>query len=58
MKLDGVRVTRDMRQEIVDEMMVRLAMLLPQEYRGEYEKVTGFEKKYTQECTITLENLT
>lgn len=41
---NGARVTADMRQEIVDEMMYRLAALLPAEYRGEYsdlEKATG-----------------
>jgi 1-acyl-sn-glycerol-3-phosphate acyltransferase len=41
---NGARVTGEMRQEIVDEMMVRLAALLPEEYRGEYadlEKATG-----------------
>ncbi|MCL5611913.1 MAG: 1-acyl-sn-glycerol-3-phosphate acyltransferase [Chloroflexi bacterium] len=38
------KVTPEMRQEIVDEMMYRLATLLPEEYRGEYsdlEKATG-----------------
>lgn len=56
--LEGRRVTREMRQEIVDEMMTRLAALLPSEYRGEYEKVTNIEKKYTSECRIseTLQN--
>ncbi len=41
---NGSRVTGDLRQEIVDEMMYRLAALLPEEYRGEYsnlEKATG-----------------
>ncbi len=41
---NGVRVTPEMRQEIVDEMMYRLAELLPEGYRGEYsdlEKATG-----------------
>jgi 1-acyl-sn-glycerol-3-phosphate acyltransferase len=38
------RVTRETRQEMVDEMMYRLAALLPQYYRGAYadlEKATG-----------------
>lgn len=52
LKLEGTRVTREMRQEIVDEMMLRLARLLPPEYRGEYQNVTDFEEKYTQACTI------
>lgn len=41
---NGARVTSDVRQEIVDEMMYRLAALLPEEYRGEYsdlEKASG-----------------
>lgn len=49
----GVRMTREVRQKIVDEMMYRLAELLPQEYRGEYEKVTGFEYSFTQPCRIS-----
>jgi len=41
---NGVKITPEMRQEIVDEMMYRLASLLPGEYRGEYsdlERATG-----------------
>jgi 1-acyl-sn-glycerol-3-phosphate acyltransferase len=52
LKLDGVRMTREIRQQIVDEMMYRLAELMPANYRGEYEKVTASEKIYTQPCTI------
>jgi hypothetical protein len=43
-----------MRQHIVDEMMYRLAVLLPPEYRGEYEKVTGVVYIFTEECKIDL----
>lgn len=57
LQVDGVRVTREIRQQIVDEMMYRLAELLPDEYRGEYEKVTNQVKKYTKECRINSENL-
>jgi 1-acyl-sn-glycerol-3-phosphate acyltransferase len=57
LEVEGIRMTREIRQQIVDEMMVRLACLLPQEYQGEYEKVTAYEKKYTRECRITSENL-
>jgi 1-acyl-sn-glycerol-3-phosphate acyltransferase len=52
LKLDGVRVTKEIRQQIVDEMMLRLAELLPPEYRGEYEKVTGIAYTFTERCTI------
>ena len=47
LKLDGVKVTREIRQQIVDEMMIRLAELLPPAYHGAYEKVTKNEKKLT-----------
>jgi 1-acyl-sn-glycerol-3-phosphate acyltransferase len=38
LKLEGVKVTREIRQQIADEMMVRIAELMPVEYRGAYEK--------------------
>ncbi|HEX2697060.1 MAG TPA: lysophospholipid acyltransferase family protein [Anaerolineales bacterium] len=43
---NGVRVTGEMRQEIVDEMMYRLAALLPEEYRGEYSDLDRATGKY------------
>lgn len=52
LKVDGVRMTREIRQQIVDEMMFRLAELLPPEYRGEYEKVTEVEYFFTEPCRI------
>lgn len=54
LKLEGVRVTKEIRQQIVDEMMYRLADLLPPEYRGEYEKVTETRYIYTERCRIDL----
>jgi 1-acyl-sn-glycerol-3-phosphate acyltransferase len=45
---DGGRMTRDTRQKMVDEMMYRLAELLPTEYRGDYEKVTANEEIFTK----------
>ena len=36
LNVNGERITRDQRQQIVDEMMYQLAALLPEEYRGEY----------------------
>lgn len=53
LNVDGVRMTREIRQQITDEMMFRLAALLPPEYRGEYEKVTENEKTFTRECRIS-----
>jgi len=40
----GARVTGEMRQQIVDEMMFRLAALMPPEYRGEYSQGGASEK--------------
>ena len=40
----GVKVTGEIRQQIVDEMMYKIAELLPEEYRGVYSdlsKATG-----------------
>ncbi len=36
LKVEGVKVTSEVRQQIVDEMMYELAKLLPEEYRGAY----------------------
>ena len=41
LKAGGGKVTNKIRQQIADEMMGRLAALLPPDYRGEY---TGFEE--------------
>ena len=54
LKLDGIRVTKEIRQQIADEMMYRLAELLPPEYRGEYEKVTEVKYIYTERCRMDL----
>ena len=53
LNVDGVRMTREIRQQIVDEMMYRRAELLPHEYRGAYEKVTEVEYSFTEECKIS-----
>ncbi len=37
---NGERITREARQQIVDEMMYQLAALLPEEYRGEYSDMS------------------
>lgn len=47
LKLDGMKVNREVRQQIADEMMIRLAEILPSDYRGYYENVTGSEKTLT-----------
>lgn len=52
LSVEGIRMTRETRQQIVDEMMYRLAELLPPEYRGEYEKVTGRQEIFIKESKI------
>ncbi len=39
-KTDGAKVTAEMRQQIVDEMMREVAKMLPEEYRGEYSDIS------------------
>jgi len=48
LELTDVKMTREVRQNIADEMMLRIAELMPQEYQGEYEKVTPREKTFTK----------
>lgn len=43
---EGIKVTGEVRQQIVDEMMYRLARLLPEEYRGEYSDLTQAHDKF------------
>src|SRR6266496_1356746 len=52
----GMRMTRETRQQIVDEMMYRLAELLPLEYRGEYEKVTKNPSFFVKESRMAKED--
>jgi 1-acyl-sn-glycerol-3-phosphate acyltransferase len=44
-KVEG-KVTAEMRQEIVDEMMYEIAKLMPEEYRGEYSDMSKATRKY------------
>jgi len=46
--LEGVKLTREIRQQIADEMMLHIAELMPPEYHGAYKKVTLGEKRYTK----------
>jgi 1-acyl-sn-glycerol-3-phosphate acyltransferase len=36
LNVDGIKVTRQVRQQIVDEIMYQMAALLPPDYRGYY----------------------
>lgn len=42
----GVRVTRQVRQQIVDEIMYQMAALLPPPYRGVYSDLGAATQKY------------
>jgi 1-acyl-sn-glycerol-3-phosphate acyltransferase len=42
----GARVTKDVRQQMADEMMYQLAKLLPEENRGEYADLKNATEKY------------
>ena len=44
-KVDG-KVTGEMRQEIVDEMMYKIASMMPEEYRGEYSNMSKVSEKF------------
>lgn len=48
LELNGVKMNREVRQQIADEMMLRIAELMPLEYHGEYENVTPPEKPFTK----------
>jgi len=42
----GIKVTAEIRQQIVDEMMYRLSKLLPEEYRGEYSDMSRAAERF------------
>ncbi len=44
--VEGVKVTSEIRQQIVDEMMYEIAKLLPEEYRGEYSDLSKAEQRF------------
>lgn len=48
LKVEGVKMSREIRQQIADEMMYRVAELLPPEYRGAYEQVPEGMGTYTE----------
>lgn len=48
LELNGAKMTREIRQQIADEMMIRIAELMPQEYRGEYENFMPAKNNYTK----------
>jgi 1-acyl-sn-glycerol-3-phosphate acyltransferase len=48
LNIEGLKMNREIRQQIADEMMLRIAALLPKEYHGGYENMkidsNGFTK--------------
>ena len=44
-KAEG-KVTSEMRQEMVDEMMYQIAAMMPEQYRGEYSDMSKATHKY------------
>ena len=42
----GEKVTRPIRELMMEEMMVQLASLLPAEYRGRYAELSGASRRY------------
>lgn len=49
LNVEGVKINGEVRQQIVDEMMYRLAALMPEEYRGEYADFSKFSAQLTEE---------
>jgi 1-acyl-sn-glycerol-3-phosphate acyltransferase len=43
---EGVKVTGEVRQQIADEVMYRIAKLLPEKYRGEYSDLSRATEKF------------
>lgn len=46
---EGIKVSGEVRQQIADEMMYRLAHLLPEEYRGEYSDVGLVHERFLRD---------
>jgi 1-acyl-sn-glycerol-3-phosphate acyltransferase len=51
LKVEGLKVTGEVRQQIVDEMMVQIVKLLPEKYHGEYADTNKWTEKYIQKET-------
>jgi len=54
LNVEGVKVTGEIRQQIVDEMMVQIAKLMPEEYRGAYADQSKWTEKYIQKEVASL----
>lgn len=48
LNVEGAKMSKDVRQQIVDEMMLRVAELMPEEYHGEYANMKFNGKTFTE----------
>jgi 1-acyl-sn-glycerol-3-phosphate acyltransferase len=48
LKVEGLKMTGEIRQQIVDEMMYELAKYLPEEYRGEYADMSKATTRFIE----------
>jgi 1-acyl-sn-glycerol-3-phosphate acyltransferase len=55
--LRGMKPTREVRQQIADEMMLRIAELMPARYHGEYANISLPEKPFTRTIEMTEKDL-
>lgn len=49
LKLDGSSLSRDVRQTITDEIMFKIAELLPEKYRGYYQYESSVQYQYLED---------
>jgi len=45
---NGLKITGEVRQQIVDEMMYQIAALIPEKYRGEYSDLADLTPTFIQ----------
>ena len=48
LNVEGVKMSKDVRQQIVDEMMLRVAELMPKDYHGEYANMKFEGQTFTE----------
>jgi 1-acyl-sn-glycerol-3-phosphate acyltransferase len=52
LKVEGLKITAEIRQQIVDEMMAQIALLMPEEYRGEYTEMSRLPTQFTERIML------
>lgn len=48
----GKKVSAEVRQQIVDEMMIQIAKLMPEEYRGDYAEMCNSPTQFIKPVTL------